>query len=100
MRMTTTVPMILLLGLLGGCATIGQVASPAHAAEPDCSFRSASSCWTLAARFPPRRVEPTDSQPERILSPRPAVLASKADSARGLQEQHQSKVAQCDSTSM
>jgi hypothetical protein len=82
MRMTTTLPLALLLGLLGGCATTGQVAAPAHAAEPDCSFRAASSCWTLAARFPPRRAEPTDSQPERLLNPLPAVLASMADSAR------------------
>ena len=85
MRMTTTVPLALVFGLLGGCARTGQVASPAHAAEPDCSFRAASSCWTLATRFPPRRAEPTDSQPGKILNPPPAVLASKADSARGPQ---------------
>ena len=83
MRMTTTLPVALLCGLLSGCATTGQVASPAHAAAPDCSFRAGSSCWTLATRFPPRRrVEPTDSQPRTILNPPPAVLASKADSIR------------------
>jgi hypothetical protein len=85
MRMTTTVPLALVFGLFGGCARTGQVASPAHAAEPDCSFRAASSCWTLATRFPARRAEPTDSQPGKNLSPPRAVLASKADSARGPQ---------------
>jgi hypothetical protein len=83
MQMTLSLPVALVLGLLCGCATTAPVSSPVHTPEPDCSFRAATSCWTVAARFPPRRVEPTDSQPGRILSPAPAVLASEADSARG-----------------
>jgi hypothetical protein len=83
--MTPTLPLALVLGLLCGCATTAQVTSPAQVAEPDCSFRAATSCWTLAARFPPRRAEPTDSQPGKLLNPPPAVLATDADSARGPQ---------------
>jgi len=70
------------LGLLCGCAPTAQQTWPAQA-EPDCSFRAATSCWTLGPRFPSARVERSDSQPGRILRPPPAVLASAADSARG-----------------
>jgi hypothetical protein len=80
--MTLTLPLALVLGLLCGCATTAAVSSPTHVAEPDCSFRAATSCWTLAARFPPRRAEPTDSQPGKLLNLPPAVLATDADSAR------------------
>jgi len=72
----------LVLGLLYGCASTAQVSAPAPATEPDCSFRAATSCWTLAPRFARARVEPADSQPGEILSPPAAVLASDADSAR------------------
>ena len=85
MRTTTTVTLALVFSFFGGCARTGQVASAAHTAEPDCSFRAASSCWTLATRFPPRRAESTDLQPGKNLSPPRAVLASEADSARGPQ---------------
>jgi hypothetical protein len=83
MRMPPTLPLVLALGFLYGCAPTAQSSSTAQATEPDCSFRAATSCWTLAARFPPRPAEPTDSQPGEILKPPPAVLASGADSARG-----------------
>lgn len=73
----------LALGLLCGCAPTAQETWPARAAEPDCSFRAATSCWTLGPRFPSPRAERSDSQPGRILRPPPAVLASKADSGRG-----------------
>jgi hypothetical protein len=81
-RIGPALPLALVLGCLCGCATAAHVSAPVHAAAPDCSFRAATSCWTLAARFPPRRAQTADSQPGRILSLPPAVLASEADSAR------------------
>lgn len=72
----------LALGLLCGCAPTAQQTRPARV-EPDCSFRAATSCWTLGPRFPSASAERSDSQPERILRSPPAVLASAADSARG-----------------
>src|SRR5688572_12648459 len=46
----------LLLGLgtvlLCGCGVAAQSSSEASPHEPDCSFRSAGTCWTVAARFP------------------------------------------------
>jgi putative addiction module component (TIGR02574 family) len=84
MRMSQTLPLVPLLALLCGCAATTRLASPAQSPdlEPDCSYRAATSCWTLAARFPPRRAEPPDSQPETIRSRGPAVLASEIDSGR------------------
>jgi hypothetical protein len=82
-RMSPALP--LALGLLCGCATTAQVSPPAKPTEPDCSFRAATSCWTLAPRFFPLRAKPTDSLPGKILKSRPAVLASHADSARSPQ---------------
>jgi hypothetical protein len=82
LRMTASLALSLLLGLLSGCARTARLSAPAQAAEPDCSFRTATSCWTLAARFPTKRAEPSDSQPRKILNSLPAALASHADSAR------------------
>ena len=53
MRMMRTRPVLLCIVLLGGCAA-GQ-SSYAARPEPDCSFRSAATCWTIAGRFPSRR---------------------------------------------
>lgn len=82
MRLAPTPALTLAAGLLCGCAA-GTRSSVAPArADPDCSFRSPTSCWTLAARFPSRRAETTDSQPGELVRPSRAVLASRADSAR------------------
>ena len=81
MRISPTLPFALMLGLLCGCATMAKVAPMVQlpAAEPDCSFRAGTSCWTLAVRFPASGSEPTDSQPIPVLN-LPAVLATEADS--------------------
>jgi hypothetical protein len=81
MGMLPTLSLALALAILYGCATSIRSSSTTRATEPDCSFRAASSCWTLAARFPPSRAE-TDSQPGEIVKPPPAVLAGMADSTR------------------
>jgi hypothetical protein len=65
--------------LLSGCAAATQSSSTTERAEEDCSFRSATTCWTLAGRFPPPRAEPRDD-PEQTLP----VLASGADTALGV----------------
>ena len=76
------------LALLSACATAAAPASLSSAVGPDsdCSFRSATTCWTLAPRVPARRVEARDSSPDRIMSPPRPVLAGVADTAVGLAE--------------
>jgi hypothetical protein len=63
-----------------GCGTSGQSAATMPEPKPDCSFRSATTCWTLAGRLPARRSEVPDSLPNEILKQPPASLAI-ADSA-------------------
>jgi hypothetical protein len=65
------------LVLLSGCAA-AQPAAVRSTPEPRCSFRSAVTCWTFAARFPVRRVPPAPAQ-EQLRVPAPAVLASAPD---------------------
>jgi hypothetical protein len=81
MPLLSTMRLALGVGLLCGCAANVQPSRSAPQGEPDCSFRSATSCWTLAARFPPKRVKSGDTRPDEVLSPRPAALASAPDSA-------------------
>jgi hypothetical protein len=83
MRMMPALPGI---ALLCGCA-----AATAHPSatgprlEPDCSFRSAATCWTMAGRFPSRLPESAAPTPDDIRSLSPVTVASRADSARGSQ---------------
>ena len=65
---------------LGACAGVARPPSPPPTANPDCSFRAATSCWTPAARFPSRPVEPPDTARGKILDPPALVLASEVDS--------------------
>jgi hypothetical protein len=64
-------------GLLSGCAAASPTAG-GSAPEPDCSFRSVTTCWTLAGRFPFRQAPAR--APEELRAPPPPVLASAADS--------------------
>jgi hypothetical protein len=82
MRIMPTPLALLGIVLLGGCAA-AQSSSAAPRLEPDCSFLSASTCWTVAGRFPPRRPKAAPPKPDEIRGPAPAAVASKADSARG-----------------
>ena len=68
------------MGLLCGCAKAPDLATESPVAEPDCSFRAATSCWTLSARLPPRRAEPADSTGRELAAPPPVLLADAADS--------------------
>jgi hypothetical protein len=70
------------LGLtaLVGCASAPPGGAVRPARMPDCSFRSASTCWTLAGRFPARRPVARDTTPERRLAEPPAALAAADDS--------------------
>jgi hypothetical protein len=81
MRMMTSSPALLTIVFLCGCAATqsSSTAVPPEP-EPDCSFRSAATCWTLAGRFPPRPV-PAPPKQDEIDSLSPTVLASEADSA-------------------
>jgi hypothetical protein len=49
--------------------------------DPDCSFRSADTCWTMAARFPEPRAETLDSLPADSLSEPATLLATGADTS-------------------
>jgi hypothetical protein len=83
MRMMPTPLPLLAIALLCGCTAATQSASTAPRLEPDCSFRSASTCWTVAGRFPPRTPKSAAPKPDEIRDLPPTVIASKADSARG-----------------
>ena len=70
--------------LLSGCAAgMPQTSSSSAMSERerDCSFRSATTCWTLAPRVPASRAAPRDSVPDQLLTPPRPVLAARADSA-------------------
>jgi hypothetical protein len=64
---------------LCGCAASTQSSRAAEKADPDCSFRSPTTCWTMSGRFPPVRSEPTTAPVDLVDSS--AILASGADSA-------------------
>ena len=74
---------LLSIALLYGCAAATQPSSAAQRLEPDCSFRSPSTCWTVAGRFPPRLPKSAVPKPDDIRDFSPITVASKADSARG-----------------
>ena len=73
------------IALLGGCAPHHRAAVVADQAEPDCSFRSAATCWSVGARFP----APPSIQPDRIKDSS-SVLAMAADSAPESGAEHSS----------
>ena len=54
-----------------------QSSTAAPGRVPDCSFRSAATCWTLTGRFPAPQRERRDSVPGDILKQPPASLASE-----------------------
>ena len=83
MRMMPTTLALLGIALLSGCAAGAQPSSAAPGLEPDCSFRSPSTCWTVAGRFPPLLPESAVPKPDDIRDLSPITVASKADSARG-----------------
>ena len=69
------------LVLLGGCAVAPRSAAAGPEREPDCSYRSATTCWTLGTRFPEPPAEAPDSVPHELMNPPPLTVASAADSA-------------------
>ncbi len=75
MRMLPTTLSLLSLVLVGGCAA-AQSSSAAPRPEPDCSFRSPSTCWTVAGRYPPRRPQSASPKPDEVRELAPTVVAS------------------------
>ncbi len=69
------------LALLSGCAAAAAPASSSatSAAESDCSFRSTTTCWTLAPRLPAVRSARKGPAPDQLQAPPQPVLASRAD---------------------
>jgi hypothetical protein len=68
------------IALLCGCAAATQSASTASPKEPDCSFRSATTCWTFGSRFPAPRANSTDSVKKELQEQPATILAAGADS--------------------
>jgi hypothetical protein len=68
---------------LQGCAPVAQSSAAAPQLAPDCSFRSASTCWTVAGRFPLRPPRPAAPKPDEIRGSSPITVASAADSTQG-----------------
>ena len=67
------------MALLCGCAAGTQSRAATAVAEPDCSFRSPTTCWTVSARFP-RLSSETPLPPADSLSRDPsALIASGTD---------------------
>ena len=79
----TSSPLIAIV-LLSGCIA-GVAGTPSSSAAPEredeCSFSSATTCWTLAPRIPASRTAPRDSAPDQLLTPPRPALAARADSA-------------------
>jgi len=71
----------LCVSLLCGCAATARSAAVVPEDDPDCSFHSATTCWTMAGRFPTPRPAAADSLPDDLGRQPPAVLARGADSA-------------------
>jgi hypothetical protein len=69
------------VAVLAGCAAGSQSATRAEPAEPDCSFRSASTCWTLSGRFPRARIEAGDSIGKQLREQSRPVLATRPDTS-------------------
>ena len=81
---TMPTPLVLLgIALLHGCAAATRSSSAGPRPEPDCSFRSPSTCWTVAGRFPSRLPKSAAPKPDEIRSLSPVTVASTGDSARG-----------------
>jgi hypothetical protein len=80
MRIRQIVPMLWSSALLGGCAAGIQTGTAAREAEPECSFRSPTTCWTVSGRFPTTR-QPAPPL-ERDPRPAPAILAAGPDTGR------------------
>jgi hypothetical protein len=80
-------PALGVLGVVGlvmlcGCAATSQSVSSAARREPDCSFRSATTCWTLGSRFLSPRAAKPDSARKNLLEQPPTILATEADTVR------------------
>ena len=69
--------------LLGACATTMRPALVDVPSEPDCSYRSATTCWTVAGRFPPAQPAARESL---LLDSLPRTLASSSDTSRDVRK--------------
>jgi hypothetical protein len=66
--------------LVAGCALPARSANTAAEPEPDCSFESATTCWTMVGRFLSRRPPARDTLGPDFLAPPPATLVVRTDS--------------------
>lgn len=75
----------LFVAFLCACAARSQPPAAVES-EPDCSFRSPTTCWTVSGRFPPVLPKPAAPAPDRA-SAEPPALANRADSTRTTADQ-------------
>ena len=80
-RLTPFLTCLLAATLLGACATTMRSSAADAPSKPDCSYRSATTCWTLAGRFPPAHQTARDSLPRELLESPPRTLASHPDTS-------------------
>lgn len=78
MRSSGTSAVLLAAALLCGCAPSARSSMVVEAAKPDCSFRAATTCWTVSGRFPTTRQVRPPQEDEPLKQPA-TILASGAD---------------------
>jgi hypothetical protein len=67
-------PLVFGMALMVGCGLPAQSSSVAPEPESGCSFRSPTTCWTMAARFPAARSAAQDSVPGKLLQQPPTTV--------------------------
>jgi hypothetical protein len=79
-EMRQTLSWAVLAVLLVSCAASNQTSSNSTVApqEPDCGFRSPTTCWTLGGRFP-EKPQNDRAVPRESLDP-PTAVALRRDS--------------------
>jgi hypothetical protein len=85
-RLTPFLTCLLAATLLGACATTMRSSAADAPSKPDCSYRSATTCWTVAGRFPPARRAARDSLVRDLFESPPRTFASHPDTSRHVGE--------------
>jgi hypothetical protein len=73
---------LLSIALLCGCAG-AQSSSAATRPEPGCSFRAATTCWTVKGRLPRTQPKSAAPKPDDPRGRWPTIIATAVDSGRG-----------------
>ena len=85
-RLTPFLTHLLAVTLLDACATTMRSAAADVPSEPDCSYRAATTCWTIVRRFPPAHPAARDSLSRELLASPAQTLATSPDTIRDVRE--------------